>query len=61
MAQNTHRDSQIQVEKRRGMEEIEATWGIERRVKREEGNQASNHTPELKWVLKIRFLKVQNC
>ena len=25
-----------------------------------ESNQASNHTPKWKWILKIRFLKVQN-
>jgi len=33
-AQNTHRDSQSWVEKRRGKEEIEVTWGRKRRVKR---------------------------
>ena len=32
----THRDSQSWVEKRRGREEIEATWWRERRVKRGE-------------------------
>ena len=35
-AQNTQRDSQSWVEKRRGREEIEATWWRERRVKRGE-------------------------
>ena len=34
------------VEKRREREEIEVTWGRKRRVKREENNQASNHTPK---------------
>ena len=29
-------------------------------VKRGESNQASNHTPMQKWVLKIRYLKVKN-
>jgi len=32
-AQNTHRDSQSWVEKRRGREEILVTWGRKRRVK----------------------------
>ena len=31
----THRDSQSWVEKRRGREEIEATWWKKRRVKRQ--------------------------
>ena len=44
----------------RGREEIEETWGRKGRVKRGESNQASNHTPKWKWILKIRFLKVQN-
>ena len=30
----------------RGREEKEVTWGRKRRVKREESNQASNHTPK---------------
>ena len=34
-AQNTHRDSQSWVEKRREREEIEVTWGRKRRVKRD--------------------------
>ena len=59
-AWNTHRDCQSCVEKRRGREVIEVTWGRKRRVKGREGNQASNHSPKLKWVLKIGFLKVQN-
>ena len=46
--------------RREGGEEIEVTWGRKRRVKRGESNQASNHTPEQKCVLKIGFLKVQN-
>jgi len=33
-AQNTQRDSQSCVEKRRGMEEIEVTWERKRRVNR---------------------------
>jgi len=45
-AQNTHRDSQVWVEKRRGREEIEVTWGRKRRVKRGREYQASNHTPK---------------
>jgi len=40
--------------------EIEVTWGRKGRVKRGESNQASNHTPKSKWILKIRFLKVQD-
>ena len=31
-----------------------------RERQRGESNQASNHTPKWKWILKIRFLKVQN-
>ena len=42
------------------MEEIEVTWGRKGRVKRGERNQASNHSPKLKWILNIRFLKVKN-
>ena len=56
----TLRNSQSWVEKRRGREEIEATWWIKRRVQRGERSQASNLTPKQKWVLKIGFLKVQN-
>jgi len=33
-AQNTHTDLQSWVEKRRGREEIEVTWGRKRNVKR---------------------------
>jgi len=43
-AQKTQRDSQSWVEKRRGREEIEVTWGEKGESKGEEGNQASNHT-----------------
>ena len=60
-AQNTHRDSRNCVEKRRGREEIEVTWGRKRRVKR--GERAIKPVITLlskKWVLKIGFLKVQN-
>ena len=31
-----------------------------RERQRGESNQASNHTPKWKWILKIRFLEVQN-
>ena len=53
----THRDSQNWIEKRRGREEIEVTWGRKRRVKRGKSNQASNHNPKEKmgtedWILK---------
>ena len=34
IAQNTHRDSQNWIEKRRRREVIEVTWGRKRRVKR---------------------------
>ena len=34
-AQNTQRDLQSSVEKKRGREEIEVTWGIKGRVKGE--------------------------
>ena len=47
-------------EKGRGREEIEVTWWRKRRVKVGQNNQASNHTPKEKWVLKIGFLKIQN-
>ena len=40
------KEIQSWVEKRRGREEIEATWWRKRRVKRGENNQASNHTPK---------------
>ena len=43
-AWNTQRDSQHWVEKRRGREEIEVTWGEKGDSKGREGNQASNHT-----------------
>ena len=56
----TPRDSQSEVEKRRGREEKELTWERKGRVKRGESSKASNHTPKRKWILQIRFLKVQN-
>ena len=37
IAQNTYRDSQNWIEKRRGREEIEVIWGRKRRVKRGKG------------------------
>ena len=40
------------------MEEVEVTSERKEIVKSGESNQASNHTPKRKWVLKIRFLKV---
>ena len=43
-AQNTQRDSQSYVEKRRGREEREVTRERKGRVKRGESSQASNHT-----------------
>ena len=39
---------------------MEVPWGRRRRVIRGESNQASNHTPKERLVLKIGFLKVQN-
>ena len=60
-AQNTQRDSQIWVEKRRGREEIEATWWRKRRVKRgrEQSSQSSHSQVKMgteDWVLKgIKF------
>ena len=42
-AQNTQKDSQSWVEKRRGREEIEVTWGRKRIIKRGESKLASNH------------------
>ena len=57
-AQKSQRDSQSEVEKRRGKEEKELTWERKGRVKRGESNKASNHTPKRKWILQIRFLKV---
>jgi len=43
---NTQRDSQSCIEKKRGEEEIEATWRRKGKFKRGESNQASNHTPK---------------
>ena len=40
------KEIQSWVEKRRGREEIEMTWGEKGESKGEEGNQASNHTPK---------------
>jgi len=45
-AQNTQRDSQSWVEKRRRREEIEVTWWRKRRVQRGESNPASNLAPK---------------
>jgi len=45
-AQNTQRDSQNYVEKRRGRKEIEMTWWGKVRVKRGESNQDSNQIPK---------------
>ena len=42
---NNQRDSESQVEKRRGRQEIDVTWGRKGNVKRKESNQTSNHTP----------------
>ena len=39
----THRDSENWIEKRRGREEIEVSWGRNQRVERRESN---HHTPE---------------
>ena len=44
-AQNTQRFIELGREEK-GEGEIEATWWRKRRVKREESNQASNHTPK---------------
>ena len=41
----THRDSQSWVEKRRGREEIEVIWWINRRFKGGESNQDSDLAP----------------
>ena len=60
MGRDTQRVSQSYMEKRRGKREIDMTKRRRGGVKRGESNQASNHTPKLKWVLKIGFLKVQN-
>ena len=60
-AQNTHRDSQNWIEKRRGREEIEVIWGRKRRVKK--GERVIKPVITLlskKWVLKAGFLNVQN-
>jgi len=54
-ARVTKRGSQSYMEKRRGRREIEVT-----KRRRGESNQASNHTPNFKWILKTRFLNVQN-
>ena len=54
----THKEIQSWV-KRRGREEIEATWWRKRRAKGGESNHASDLAPKYKWLLKIWFLKVQ--
>ena len=59
-ARNTQRDSQSYIEKKRGRREIEVIMRRKGRVKSGESNQASNHIPKGKWILKIRFLKVQS-
>jgi len=56
-AQNTQRDSQSWLEKRRGREEIKATWWIKRRVERgrEQSSQQSHSQVKMgteDWVLK---------
>ena len=56
---DTQRGSQSYMEKRRGRREIEVTRRRRGGIKRGENNQASNHTPKGKSILKIRFLKVQ--
>ena len=53
----THRDSESWVEKRRGKEETEATWGRKRRVqrRREQASQKSRSQVKMgteDWVLK---------
>ena len=57
---DTQRGSQSYMEKRRGRREIEVTRRRRGGIKKGESNQASNHTPKRKWILQIRFLKVQN-
>ena len=42
----THRDSKSWVEKRRGREEIEATWWRKKESKGGESNQASDLAPK---------------
>ena len=59
-ARNTQRDSQSYMEKRRGRREIEVTRRRKGRVKRGEHNETSNQICELKCILNIRFLKVEN-
>ena len=54
------RGLQSYMEKKRRRREIEVTRRRRGGVKRGESNQASNHTPKGTWILKIRFLKVQN-
>jgi len=55
--QNTQRDSQSWVEKRRGREEIEATWWRKRRVQRGREQSSQEYVSQVKmdsedWVLK---------
>ena len=56
---DTQRDSQSYMDKRRGRREIQVTRRKRGGVKRGESSQASNHILKWKWILKIRFLKVQ--
>ena len=56
----THRDSQSWVEKRGGREETETTWWRKRRVQRGREQSSQYSRSQVKWVLKIGFLKVQN-
>ena len=56
-AQNTQRDSQIWIEKRRGREEIEVTWGEKGESELGEDNQVSSYTLKYKWVLKSGFFR----
>ena len=59
-ARNTQRDSQSYIEKCRGSREIEVTRRKKERIKSGDNSQASDQIPKWKWILKIRFLKVQN-
>ena len=59
IAQNTQRDSELSREEKReggGRSDL----GEKRESQKGRDQSSSNHTPKRKWVLKIRFLKVQN-
>ena len=56
----TFRNSHSWVEQRGVMEETQVTWWKKRRVQRRREQSSQQSRSQVKWVLKIEFLKVQN-